>query len=232
VDVRSRPARGGSSRAARSAHDLRDWIGHEGLHGNGARGHGRGGARRLRRSGAALLARASAVSSPGAADHAGRPRHADEWLAAAAEGTRQALAEAAQESVRRLHGRASRARNRRHQTQGQPRREGPLLELRVRAARLRTRAPRGTELRAARARANLRAATRGGHEHLDTRAGAAALRRRAQPARAEVPHWDLPALAGAGAFRSTVADLLRFLELQLRPPATRLGRAALATHEP
>lgn len=48
----------------------------------------------------------------------------------------------------------------------------------------------------------------------------------------KVPHWDLPALAGAGAFRSTVADLLRFLELQLRPPATRLGRAALATHEP
>jgi serine-type D-Ala-D-Ala carboxypeptidase/endopeptidase len=48
----------------------------------------------------------------------------------------------------------------------------------------------------------------------------------------EVPHWDLPALAGAGALRSTVADLLRFLELQLQPPATRLGRAAHATHEP
>jgi serine-type D-Ala-D-Ala carboxypeptidase/endopeptidase len=48
----------------------------------------------------------------------------------------------------------------------------------------------------------------------------------------KVPHWDLPTLAGAGALRSTVADLLRFLELQLRPPATRLGRAALATHEP
>jgi serine-type D-Ala-D-Ala carboxypeptidase/endopeptidase len=46
-----------------------------------------------------------------------------------------------------------------------------------------------------------------------------------------VPHWDLQALAGAGALRATVADLLRFLELQLRPPATRLGRAALATHE-
>jgi serine-type D-Ala-D-Ala carboxypeptidase/endopeptidase len=47
-----------------------------------------------------------------------------------------------------------------------------------------------------------------------------------------VPHWDLAALAGAGALRSTVADLLRFLELQLQPPATRLGRAAQATHEP
>jgi serine-type D-Ala-D-Ala carboxypeptidase/endopeptidase len=48
----------------------------------------------------------------------------------------------------------------------------------------------------------------------------------------QVPHWDLAALAGAGALRSTVADLLRFLELQLQPPTTRLGRAAQATHEP
>jgi hypothetical protein len=39
-------------------------------------------------------------------------------------------------------------------------------------------------------------------------------------------------LAGAGALRSTVADLLRFLALQLSPPSTRLGRAAQATHEP
>jgi D-alanyl-D-alanine-carboxypeptidase/D-alanyl-D-alanine-endopeptidase len=48
----------------------------------------------------------------------------------------------------------------------------------------------------------------------------------------QVPHWDLAALAGAGALRSTVADLLCFLELQLQPPVTRLGRAAQATHEP
>jgi serine-type D-Ala-D-Ala carboxypeptidase/endopeptidase len=48
----------------------------------------------------------------------------------------------------------------------------------------------------------------------------------------QVRHWDLPALAGAGALRSTVADLLRFLDLQLRAPTTRLGRAARATHEP
>jgi D-alanyl-D-alanine-carboxypeptidase/D-alanyl-D-alanine-endopeptidase len=47
-----------------------------------------------------------------------------------------------------------------------------------------------------------------------------------------VPYWDLPALAGAGALRSTVADLLRFLELQLQQPTTRLGRAAQATHQP
>jgi serine-type D-Ala-D-Ala carboxypeptidase/endopeptidase len=31
-----------------------------------------------------------------------------------------------------------------------------------------------------------------------------------------VPHWDLSALAGAGALRSTVADLLRFLRLTPR----------------
>jgi D-alanyl-D-alanine-carboxypeptidase/D-alanyl-D-alanine-endopeptidase len=48
----------------------------------------------------------------------------------------------------------------------------------------------------------------------------------------QVPHWDLPTLAGAGALRSTVADLLRFLDLQLREPTTRLGRAAWATHKP
>jgi D-alanyl-D-alanine-carboxypeptidase/D-alanyl-D-alanine-endopeptidase len=44
-------------------------------------------------------------------------------------------------------------------------------------------------------------------------------------------HWDLPALAGAGALRSTVADLLRFVELHLREPTTRLGRAARETQE-
>jgi D-alanyl-D-alanine-carboxypeptidase/D-alanyl-D-alanine-endopeptidase len=47
-----------------------------------------------------------------------------------------------------------------------------------------------------------------------------------------VPHWELPALAGAGALRSTVADLLRFLALQLQEPTTRLGRAGRTTHEP
>jgi serine-type D-Ala-D-Ala carboxypeptidase/endopeptidase len=47
----------------------------------------------------------------------------------------------------------------------------------------------------------------------------------------EVLHWDMPTLAGAGALRSTVVDLLRFLGLQLRQPTTRLGHAAWATHE-
>jgi D-alanyl-D-alanine-carboxypeptidase/D-alanyl-D-alanine-endopeptidase len=47
-----------------------------------------------------------------------------------------------------------------------------------------------------------------------------------------VPHWDLPALAGAGALRSTVADLLRFLRLQLGEGEPGLARAAALTHVP
>jgi D-alanyl-D-alanine-carboxypeptidase/D-alanyl-D-alanine-endopeptidase len=45
-----------------------------------------------------------------------------------------------------------------------------------------------------------------------------------------VPHWDLPALAGAGALRSTVADLLAFLRLQLGDGDQALARAAALTH--
>jgi serine-type D-Ala-D-Ala carboxypeptidase/endopeptidase len=45
-----------------------------------------------------------------------------------------------------------------------------------------------------------------------------------------VPHWDLPALAGAGALRSTVADLLAFLRLQLGEGDPALARAAAFTH--
>ena len=47
-----------------------------------------------------------------------------------------------------------------------------------------------------------------------------------------VPRWDLPVLAGAGALRSTVADLLRFLRLQLGEGEPTLGRAAALTHAP
>ena len=47
-----------------------------------------------------------------------------------------------------------------------------------------------------------------------------------------VPHWDLSALAGAGALRSTVADLLRFLRLQLGEGDPALVRAAALTHAP
>ncbi|MEM9354102.1 MAG: serine hydrolase [Planctomycetota bacterium] len=38
-------------------------------------------------------------------------------------------------------------------------------------------------------------------------------------------NWHLPALAGAGALRSTARDMLRFAEAQLDPPEGRLGEA-------
>jgi serine-type D-Ala-D-Ala carboxypeptidase/endopeptidase len=47
-----------------------------------------------------------------------------------------------------------------------------------------------------------------------------------------VPHWHLPALAGAGALRSTVADLLVLLRLQLGDGDPALARAAALTQVP
>jgi serine-type D-Ala-D-Ala carboxypeptidase/endopeptidase len=47
-----------------------------------------------------------------------------------------------------------------------------------------------------------------------------------------VANWDIPALAGAGALRSTVEDILKFLALQLDEGESRLARAARMTHEP
>jgi D-alanyl-D-alanine-carboxypeptidase/D-alanyl-D-alanine-endopeptidase len=44
-----------------------------------------------------------------------------------------------------------------------------------------------------------------------------------------VPHWDLPALAGAGGLRSTAADLLSFLRLQLGEGDPALAHAAALT---
>ena len=46
-----------------------------------------------------------------------------------------------------------------------------------------------------------------------------------------VPNWDLPALAGAGALRSTANDLLAFLEANLGLRESRLAAAVRATHE-
>ena len=37
--------------------------------------------------------------------------------------------------------------------------------------------------------------------------------------------WDFDALAGAGGIRSTVPDMLKFIEANLQPPATELGKA-------
>ena len=50
------------------------------------------------------------------------------------------------------------------------------------------------------------------------------------PGGAPTPHWDLNALAGAGALRSTADDLLSFLEANLVPTSRRLGTAIAQTH--
>ena len=46
------------------------------------------------------------------------------------------------------------------------------------------------------------------------------------------PHWDFQARAGAGAMRSTAADLLTFLEANISPPDSPLGEAIRLTHQP
>ena len=45
-----------------------------------------------------------------------------------------------------------------------------------------------------------------------------------------VPWWDLPTLAGAGALRSSLDDMLKYLAANIDPPATPLGRAIAASH--
>jgi CubicO group peptidase (beta-lactamase class C family) len=45
-----------------------------------------------------------------------------------------------------------------------------------------------------------------------------------------VPYWDLPTLAGAGAFRSNIGDMMTYLAANLREPATGLERAMRTTH--
>lgn len=47
-----------------------------------------------------------------------------------------------------------------------------------------------------------------------------------------VPGWTFPALPGAGALRSTVPDLLRFLDANLGREDAGLGRALRLTHSP
>ena len=48
---------------------------------------------------------------------------------------------------------------------------------------------------------------------------------------APVPNWDIPALAGAGALRSTAEDMLAFLDANVGDPATDLERAMRASHQ-
>jgi serine-type D-Ala-D-Ala carboxypeptidase/endopeptidase len=47
-----------------------------------------------------------------------------------------------------------------------------------------------------------------------------------------VPYWDLPTIAGAGAFRSNLDDMLRFLAANLGPPATDLEQSMRAAQGP
>jgi serine-type D-Ala-D-Ala carboxypeptidase/endopeptidase len=47
-----------------------------------------------------------------------------------------------------------------------------------------------------------------------------------------VANWDLPTLAGAGALRSTAADMAKYLTALLDPPDTRIGRAIRMAREP
>lgn len=47
----------------------------------------------------------------------------------------------------------------------------------------------------------------------------------------EVASWDIPTLAGAGALRSTAADMLRFLSANLGLTTTGLANAMRMSHE-
>jgi serine-type D-Ala-D-Ala carboxypeptidase/endopeptidase len=47
-----------------------------------------------------------------------------------------------------------------------------------------------------------------------------------------VPLWDLPTLAGAGALRSNVLDMLRWLDANMGEPTSDLERALRQAHEP
>ena len=47
-----------------------------------------------------------------------------------------------------------------------------------------------------------------------------------------VPMWDLPTLAGAGALRSTVADMRKFIAAAASPPDNAIGRAIKLSMEP
>lgn len=47
----------------------------------------------------------------------------------------------------------------------------------------------------------------------------------------EVSHWDLPTLAGAGALRSTVKDMAKFLRANMVDSHSQLAKAIAATHD-
>lgn len=49
---------------------------------------------------------------------------------------------------------------------------------------------------------------------------------------AVVPLWDLPTLAGAGALRSSLDDMMKFLAANISPPDNAVGRAIALSHTP
>lgn len=49
---------------------------------------------------------------------------------------------------------------------------------------------------------------------------------------APVSNWDLDVLAGAGAVRSSAADMMKLLQALMRPPDTRIGKAIRLAIEP
>jgi D-alanyl-D-alanine-carboxypeptidase/D-alanyl-D-alanine-endopeptidase len=50
------------------------------------------------------------------------------------------------------------------------------------------------------------------------------------PQGAVTSNWDIPAMAGAGALRSTMNDMLKFARANINPGSDGLGRAMRATH--
>ena len=101
--------------------------------------------------------------------------------------------------------------------------------LRIRQSRFRpawpcARAACRQELRGTRRVAHLRAARHGRHpHHAFTNSMQQRLARGHNAGLAPVANWDFPALAGAGALRSTANDLLKFLHMCL-DPRERAGR--------
>ena len=131
-----------------------------------------------------------------------------------------------EQSLYRLHGRAAL----RFSVQSQVRLQAGHA-LRIRQSRLRPAGPcrsaaRRHELRGACHLAHLRATRHGDTRITLTHSMQAARWRSGHDASlAPVPNWDFPALAGAGALRSTANDLLKFLQMCLDPGDTPLAAA-------
>jgi D-alanyl-D-alanine-carboxypeptidase/D-alanyl-D-alanine-endopeptidase len=221
----------GRPRSAAAGHDLRDWLRDQGLHGPPPRGHERGRSGRPGRSGGALPPDRCCTSRQGrpitlldlASHTSGLPRlpkgllrlslrqRSNPYAGFTAAHLERAIAETA---PRRPPGKKIAYSNYGFGLLGHAlaRRAGTTYEQLVRE---RIGEPLGLENTSIAVSPAARGRFADGHD------------RRGRP----VPHWHLPALAGAGALRSTLADLLRILELHLREPDSRLAVAARSTHK-